>query len=38
MQAGMPRVGPQILRKMFVSDATLSVKCIGSRLRVIESP
>ncbi len=30
--------GPQILRKMLVSDATVSVKCIGARLRVIESP
>ncbi len=29
---------PQILRKMLVSDATVSVKCIEVRLRVIELP
>ncbi len=30
--------GPQILRKTFASDATVSVKCIGARPRVIEAP
>jgi hypothetical protein len=30
--------GPQIVKKMLVSDATESVKCIGARPRLIESP
>jgi hypothetical protein len=30
--------GPQILRKVVVSAATVSVKCIRRKLRGIESP